>query len=97
MKKYTFVLLSLITILFVSCSKAADTPITQETNIQSEKISSGGILQTSRPLANPDSPSFSEIDIDFSHEYDKNVALSFLGGTFFDIESDGEKEFIITG
>jgi hypothetical protein len=48
-------------------------------------------------LASPDSPSFSEIDIDFDHEYDKNTALSFLGGTFFDLESDGQKEFIITG
>jgi hypothetical protein len=96
MNKYTFLLLSLSMILFISCNKsltvqelAPETPASQ-----SEKIN---VWTTTRALANPDTPSFSEIDIDFNHEYDKNAALSFLGGTFFDLESDGQKEFIITG
>ncbi len=95
--KKLLVLTSLI--ILSSCSGNLDIDIdiddTSDKNTleQTTDISSSGeiVFQT------PDKPSFSEIDIDFEHNYDKNKALAFLGGTFFDLESDGHKEFIITG
>ena len=99
MNRYIFSLLSLSMILVTSCSKPVEVqqPHSPTLSSETQETSIDSPWATTRALASPDSPSFSEIDIDFDHEYDKNTALSFLGGTFFDLESDGKTEFIITG
>ena len=98
MNKYITFLLLWVVFLLISCNKTEEqiTPSKVETSVQNETDSSETLTQTTRPLANPDEPRFSEIDIDFEHNYDKNSALSFLGGTFLDIDADGKNEFIIT-
>jgi len=73
-------------------------PIEEEVIISSEELTDNSSeLSSSRALWNPKTPSFSEVSIDWEHSYDSGNALSFLWGTFFDLEGDGKNEFIITG
>jgi len=68
---------------------------TEDATIPEEEILTQKAV--TRELTNPAAPNFSEVDIDFSHNYNKDAALSFLWGTFIDLDSDGRDEIMITG
>ena len=99
MNKYILFCVFLCVSFLVSCSDntKVESPTVQETpsNISQEDTQTPAEENT--PRAKPSTPSFTKTEIDFTHQYDKNKALAFLGGTFFDLENDGKNEFIITG
>lgn len=71
-----------------------DAPQTEQEEQDVEEITE---VPSLRELPAPSEPVFGEIPLPFSHDFDKDRALPFLGGTFFDLDGDNKKEFIITG
>ena len=78
-----------------------ETPEAPQTDKSPNTIPNGSekITETPSTRALPDVsvPNFSEIALNFKQSYNKDTALPFLGGTFFDLDGDGNTEFIITG
>lgn len=99
MLRYTYITLCISLLVLSWCATGTpESPRNEQARSQEvlENTSNTG-TSISRILANPDTPNFTEIDIDGAHKYDKNKALSFLWGTFLDIDGDKNMEFLITG